>query len=176
MEHPGPWSRAYTVPTINIIRWYPRWFPITASTYSDVDVCVLGHYYTYLDIWVGRVINVNIKNSNKRFYSCFIAYIRYLHHILISHVHAAQLLMLIFDLDISSQATWLSPEHLLGSFWLPWICMFRSRSVDWSGALHRRSSLPLGAGWLVPAPPYLTLPSSSRDFLSTREHLFLYML
>jgi len=32
-----------------------------------VDVCVLGRYYTYLDIWVKRVISLNIKNSNDRF-------------------------------------------------------------------------------------------------------------
>ena len=71
-ERHGPWSRACTGPTVNIVRWYPRRFPITASTYSDVDVYVLGRYYIYLDIWIGRVINVNIKTSNKRFYSCFI--------------------------------------------------------------------------------------------------------
>ena len=51
-------------PTVNIVCWYPRWFPITASNYSYVDVCVLGRYYTYLDIWVERVISTNIKNSN----------------------------------------------------------------------------------------------------------------
>ena len=71
-ERHGPWSRACTGPTVNIVRWYPRRFPITASTYSDVDVYVLGRYYIYLDIWIGWVINVNIKTSNKRFYSCFI--------------------------------------------------------------------------------------------------------
>ena len=48
--------------------------------------------------------------------------------------------------------------HLLGSFWLPWTCMFRFWSLDWSGALHRRSSLSLGAGKLV-LPP--SVPESS---------------
>jgi len=67
MERPGPWSRACTGPTVNIVRWYPRWFPITASIYSYVDVCVLGRYYTYLDIWVERVISINIKNGRDRF-------------------------------------------------------------------------------------------------------------
>jgi len=41
-KHPGPWSRACTGPTINIVRWYPRWFLITASLYSNMNVCVLG--------------------------------------------------------------------------------------------------------------------------------------
>jgi len=37
-------------------------------------------------------------------------------HILISHVHATQHLTFISYLDISIQAPWLSPEHLLGVF------------------------------------------------------------
>ena len=45
----------------------PRWFLITTSICSYVDVCMLRHYYTYLDIWVKRVISINIKNSNDRF-------------------------------------------------------------------------------------------------------------
>ena len=64
MKHPGPWSRVCTGPTVNIVHWYSRWFPVTASTYSDVDVCELGRYDTYLDIWVGWVIRLNIKSGN----------------------------------------------------------------------------------------------------------------
>ena len=67
-------------------------------------------------------------------------------------------LMLITVLVISTRIylslhdTWHSPEYLLGSFWLPWTYMFRFWCLDWSGALHRRSSLSFGAGRLVPAP------------------------
>ena len=161
-EHPGPWSQVCTGPAVNIVRWYPRWFPVTASTYSDVDVCELGRYYTYLDIWVGWVIRLNNKSGNKDsfglyrpqhvvpplhvYYSCtrnttFNAHSWYIYsHTLIFICHLA--------------LTW----TLLERFWLPWICMFRFQSLDWSGALHRRSSLPLGAGWQVPA---LSVPDSS---------------
>ena len=59
---------------------------------------------------------------------------------------------------LSMHATRHSSCHLLGTFWLSWICMFRYWSLDWSGVLRRRSSLPLIAGWLVPAP---SIPDSS---------------
>ena len=48
---------------------------------------MLGRYYTYLDIWVRRVIRINIKNGNKRFSQAssissiyaFVAWILFLH-------------------------------------------------------------------------------------------------
>ena len=52
MEHPGSWSRACTGPTVNIVRWCPCWFSITTLLYSDVDICVLGCKFIYLDFWV----------------------------------------------------------------------------------------------------------------------------
>ena len=74
------------------------------------------------------------------------------------HVYSIQLLMLntvliiLTHIYLSLHDTWYSPVYLLWSFWLPWTCMFRFWSLDWSRALHRRSSLFLGAGWLVLAP------------------------
>jgi len=62
-NNPGPWSRVCTGPTVNMVHWYPRWFPITTSFYLYVDVCVLGRYYTYLDIRVERVTSTNNENG-----------------------------------------------------------------------------------------------------------------
>ena len=98
-EHPGLCSRACMGPTINIVHWYPSWFPITASVYSDVDVCVMGHYYTYLDIWKGRVIKIiiNIKNSNIWFIHVqSILSVLCFHCMLVMSVLMIQLLMHVF--------------------------------------------------------------------------------
>jgi len=61
MERPGPWSRACTGPTVIIVRWYLRWFPITNLLYSDVDMCagMLVHISRHL----GKTSN---NNNNKR--------------------------------------------------------------------------------------------------------------
>jgi len=45
-----------------------------------------------------------------------------------------------------------SSYHSLGSFWLPYTCMSRFWSLDWSIALRQRSSFSCGAGWLAAAP------------------------
>ena len=86
-------------------------------------------------------------------------------------VHSTRLLISNTVLIISTHIylslhdTWHSPEYLLGSFWLPWTCMFRFWSLDWSGALHRRSSLSLGAGRLVLAPSVLESSCKLEDLL-----------
>jgi len=46
-----------------------------------------------------------------------------------------------------------SSHHSLGSFLTSWTCMPRFWSLHRRGALRWRSSLSLGAGWLVAAPP-----------------------
>jgi len=66
----------------------------------------------------------------------------------------------------------LLPAYLFGSFWLPWTCMFRFWSVDWSGALHRGSSLLLGASWFALALSIPGSPSRLEDYLLSREHPF----
>ena len=48
MEHRGPWSCACMGPTINIVCWYPRWFPITILLYSNMDICAVS--YTHLTL------------------------------------------------------------------------------------------------------------------------------
>ena len=40
---------------------------VNAKCRVEIGICVLGRYYTYLDIWVERVISINIKNSSNRF-------------------------------------------------------------------------------------------------------------
>jgi len=158
MERPGPWSRACTGPTVNIVRWYPRWFPITASIYSYVDVCVLGRYYTYLDIRVERVISINIEDGSNRFIQALLLSLyASISCLLYMYTQHSFWCLILFDhintcMYLSLHDTWLSPTYSLGSFWLPWTCMFRFWSLDWRGALHWRSSLSLGAGWLVLAP------------------------
>jgi len=77
---------------------------------------------------------------------------------------------------LSLHDNWHSPEYLLGSFWLPWTCMFRFWSVDWSGALYRRSSLFLGASWFVLVFLFLDLSAGSRLSFSAREHLFVVQI
>jgi len=55
--------------------------------------------------------------------------------------------MHIYDLDLlilmclSMLATWLSHHHSPGEFWLLWILMSRSRSLDWRGFFLLRTKL-----------------------------------
>ena len=48
--------------------------------------------------------------------------------------------------------------YLFGRSWLPWICMFRFRTLDRGGAFCGRSSLPCRASWLVSVPVVPDLP------------------
>jgi len=144
--------------TANIVRWYPHWFLITASIYSNIDVCVQERYYTYLDIWVEWVIRINIKNGNKRsmhalsLTSCYVS----ITCLLCTHgiTFDAGLLIWIYLYTYTLCASWHSLEHLLGSFWLPWTCMFEL-GLKWSPPLKIK----------LTSQSNLTSPSSFRTWL-----------
>ena len=52
----------------------------------------------------------------------------------------------------------------------PWICIFRFRGLERSGAFHRGPGLSLRAGWPALVPSCPTLPFGSRDLHPLREH------
>jgi len=69
-------------------------------------------------------------------------------------------------------AAWLHFYHLMTAFWLPWTCMSRSLSLDWSGALRWRPSLPRGASRPAVAPLVPDFPDRLAGFPLAREHPF----
>jgi len=142
--------------------------PLVSNNSLDLLRCECMCAETLLHIptpWVGRIIRINIKNGNKRFIcvkslSSVYAFVACVLCLYTRH----NFWCLLSNLDLSIHmylflhATWHSPGHSLGSFWLIWTCMFRFWSLELSGALHQRSSLPLGTGWLVPTS---SVPDSS---------------
>ena len=54
--------------------------------------------------------------------------------------------------------------YLFGRSWLPWICMFRFRTLDRGGAFCRRSSFPCRAIWLVSVSVVPDLPFELAGF------------
>ena len=89
---------------------------------------------------------------------------------LISHV-IVPTLMLMFLMPLGCYLL-----YLFGRSWLPWICMFRFRTLDWGGAFCGRPSLPFRAGWFVSVAVVPDLPFGSRDPSSAREHLCNYLV
>ena len=80
---------------------------------------MLGRYYTYLDIWVERVISINIKNNNDRFIQA-LSLSSFVSIVCLLYMYTRQFLMLITVRIISTRIylslhdTWHSPEDLLG--------------------------------------------------------------
>jgi len=58
-EHLGPLLRVFTRPIVNIVCWSPDQFSITNLVLLICGCMCTGHWDTYLDIRVGRVILIN---------------------------------------------------------------------------------------------------------------------